>query len=157
MATEKILFGVLFVYTWIMYVGIAVFMDTFFGLWRAIKEKIWNSSFGINGLIRKACMMACVSFMAMMDAIMSFDLITMLPGDASRYMKMIGVEHVGFAGFFGILFVAYEIVSILKNMCLCGLPVKWVWLRVDAFLRKFTDELPDKDELPDGGEADKEK
>ena len=51
--------------------------------------------------------------------------------------------------FFEILFLTYEVVSILKNMVLCGLPVKKVWLYVKMFLSKYTDELPDDDELAD--------
>lgn len=41
----------------------------------------------------------------------------------------------------------YEVVSIFKNMALCGLPVKKVWEKVREFLAKYTDELPDTDEL----------
>lgn len=37
--------------------------------------------------------------------------------------------------------------SIFKNMALCGLPVKKVWEKVREFLAKYTDELPDADEL----------
>lgn len=48
--------------------------------------------------------------------------------------------------FFAILFVAYEIISILKNMYLCGLPVKKIWQTVKAFLQKYTDELPTDEE-----------
>lgn len=32
-------------------------------------------------------------------------------------------------------------------MALCGLPVKKVWEKVREFLAKYTDELPDTDEL----------
>lgn len=35
-----------------------------------------------------------------------------------------------------------EIVSILKNMSLCGLPVKKVWRTVKKALSKYTNELP---------------
>jgi len=41
----------------------------------------------------------------------------------------------------------HEVVSIFKNMALCGLPVKKVWEKVREFLAKYTDELPDTDEL----------
>ena len=34
-----------------------------------------------------------------------------------------------------------------KGMALCGLPVKKVWEKVREFLAKYTDELPDTDEL----------
>ena len=53
----------------------------------------------------------------------------------------------GVAEFFALLYIAYEVVSIFKNMALCGLPVKKVWEKVREFLAKYTDELPDTDEL----------
>ena len=53
--------------------------------------------------------------------------------------------------FFALLFLAYEAVSIVKNMSLCGLPVKKVWLYLRSVLGKYTDELPDADELETTG------
>lgn len=35
----------------------------------------------------------------------------------------------------------------IRFMALCGLPVKKVWEKVREFLAKYTDELPDTDEL----------
>ena len=35
----------------------------------------------------------------------------------------------------------------VEAMALCGLPVKKVWEKVREFLAKYTDELPDTDEL----------
>lgn len=59
----------------------------------------------------------------------------------------IALDTVGVAEFFALLYIAYEVVSIFKNMALCGLPVKKVWEKVREFLAKYTDELPDTDEL----------
>lgn len=135
--------GMTVLITWILYVGLAVAIDTIFGLFRAIKHRSWNSSFGINGAIRKIAMMACIAFTCVLDAVCKFNLIKLFHEDIIQYLAMIGITHVGFSEFFGILFVAYECVSILKNMYLCGLPVKWVWACVYKFLHKYTDELPD--------------
>lgn len=135
--------GIRFFVSWILYVGFAVAIDTVFGLGRAIKQRKWNSSFGINGAIRKIAMMACITFTALLDAMCHFNLIVLFDQEIIGYLSKIGIVHVGFAEFFGLLFVAYECVSILKNMYLCGLPVKWVWARVYNFLHKYTDELPD--------------
>ena len=140
-------FGVRLFVSWILYVGFAVAIDTVFGLGRAIKQRKWNSSFGINGAIRKIAMMACITFTALLDAICHFNLIVLFDQEIVGYLSKIGIVHVGFAEFFGLLFVAYECVSILKNMYLCGLPVKWVWERVYNFLHKYTDELPDTEEI----------
>lgn len=38
-------------------------------------------------------------------------------------------------------------ITLLEAMALCGLPVKKVWEKVREFLAKYTDELPDTDEL----------
>lgn len=140
-------FGVQLFVIWILYVGFAVAIDTVFGLGRAIKQRKWNSSFGINGAIRKIAMMACITFTALLDAMCHFNLIVLFDQEIVGYLSKIGIVHVGFAEFFGLLFVAYECVSILKNMYLCGLPVKWVWARVYNFLHKYTDELPDTEEI----------
>lgn len=136
-------FNIRVIVTWILYVGFAVAIDTVFGLGRVIKQHKWNSSVGINGAIRKIAMMACMTFTVLLDAICGFNLIKLFPDDIIKYLTIINITHVGFAEFFGILLVAYECVSILKNMYLCGLPVKWLWARVYNFLHKYTDELPD--------------
>ena len=54
-----------------------------------------------------------------------------------------GITMVGATEFFGLLFVCYELISILKNMTLCGLPTERVEKAFRQFLSKFTDELPD--------------
>ena len=61
-----------------------------------------------------------------------------LPEEVQKYLG----TQVGSAEFFGILYIAYELVSILKNMTLCGLPVKGIWEKVEEWLRKYTNELP---------------
>ena len=137
--------GIQVMVTWILYVSFAVAIDTVFGLMRAIKQRSWNSSVGINGAIRKISMLACMTFMVFLDAMCGFNLIKLFPENIIQYMAVISLTHVGFAEFFGILFVAYECVSILKNMYLCGLPVKWVWAKAYNFLHTYTDELPDTD------------
>lgn len=135
--------GIKVMIAWILYVFLAVMIDTVFGLGRAIKTHSWNSSVGIDGAIRKISMLACMTFMVVLDAICGFNLIKLFPEEIMQQLIRIGLSHVGFAEFFGILFVAYECVSILKNMTLCGLPVKWVWAKTYKILSKYTDELPD--------------
>lgn len=139
------LLGINIMIDWVIYVGFAVAIDTIFGLMRAIKQRNWNSCVGINGAIRKISMMACMTFMVMLDAACDFNVIKIFPKEIIDYLAMIALTHIGFAEFFGILFVAYECVSILKNMYLCGLPVKWVWAKAYNFLHNYTDELPDTD------------
>lgn len=81
-----------------------------------------------------------------MDYLVKINLIGFVPEQVRTW---IGVDTIGAAEFFGLLYIAYEIVSILKNMYLCGLPVKKVWSVVRNFLNNYTDELPDADEIED--------
>lgn len=128
----------------IQLVVLAIVCDTVFGVLRAIKEKKFNSCAGIDGAIRKVGMLISLVFMLAIDVLIKINLIGFIPEQARTYL---GLDTVGVAEFFALLYIAYEVVSIFKNMALCGLPVKKVWEKVREFLEKYTDELPDTDEL----------
>ncbi len=119
---------------------LAVVMDTCFGCIRAIKEHEFNSCLGIDGAIRKISMVASLAFLLILDRIVHLNLIGFIPEAIRSYLP---VNAIGVAEFFGLLYIAYELVSILKNMTLCGLPVKRLWETVKKFLTQYTDELPD--------------
>lgn len=128
----------------------SVIMDTFFGVGRAIRERDFNSSVGIDGAIRKIAMIISIVFLAGIDKIIGWNLIGFIPKlieffpvpeEAINYFADTLVV-VGLTEFFGILYLAYECVSILKNMTLCGLPVKPMWQRARNFLVRYTEELP---------------
>ncbi len=125
-------------------VVLAVCFDTVFGVIRAIKEHKFNSCFGIDGAIRKISMIISLVCLAVVDLIIDINLLGFVPKEALAFF---GLERVGTAEFFGLLYICYEAVSILKNMYLCGLPVYGVWKHVRDFLGKYTDELPDSDEV----------
>lgn len=127
----------------IQLVIIAVIIDTIFGVLRAIKERKFNSCFGINGAIRKCGMIISIMLLVIVDYITGFNMIGFLPEQVRQHMG----NQIGISGFFALLDIAYETVSILKNMALCGLPVKKLWLYVKTFLGNYTDELTDDDEL----------
>ena len=74
------------------------------------------------------------------------NLIGFIPETVRAYFP-VGMVVIGLAEFFGLLYIAYEAVSILKNMTLCGLPVKKIWQITRNVLSKYTDELPDSDEI----------
>ena len=123
----------------------AVIFDTVFGVIRAVREKKFNSCFGIDGAIRKISMIVSLCGLVIVDCLVKVNLICFLP-DTVR--QNIGVDTIGTAEFFGLLYICYEVVSILKNMYLCGLPVKKVWHAVKKFLSNYTDELPDDEIEP---------
>lgn len=121
-------------------VAIAVVFDTIFGVIRAIRDHKFNSCVGIDGAIRKIGMIISLALLVLVDAVIKVNLIGFVP-EAVR--GQLGVEAIGLAEFFSLLYIAYEIISILKNMALCGLPVKGIWVKVKGFLSKYTTELPD--------------
>lgn len=101
--------------------------------------KKFNSNFGINGAIRKVGMLISLVLLALVDSIIRLNLIGFIPAGARTYLPG---QTVGTMEFFALLYIVYEIVSILKNMSLCGLPVKKVWRTVKKALSKYTNELP---------------
>lgn len=141
---EKLL-EVLSTNLFIKLVIVAVVMDTIFGASRAIKQHKFNSSVGIDGAIRKISMLVSLVFLVIVDMMVKINLIGFIPQEARDYLPE-SINTIGLAEFFSILYLCYEIVSILKNMTLCGLPVKKLWQWVRGFLGKYTEELPDTEE-----------
>ena len=120
-------------------VVLLIVFDTIFGIIRAIKEHSFNSSVGIDGAIRKISMLVSLVGLQIADFITGFNLIGFIPKEIRAYLPL---EVIGLAEFFGLIYCSYEIVSVLKNMALCGLPVKRLWEAVQKFLSKYTKELP---------------
>lgn len=116
-----------------------VVADTVFGWLRAVKQRRFNSSFGINGAIRKVAMFISMVFLVIFDAAVSINLAALLP---QTFAARLGLERAGTTEFFAVMFLSYEAASILKNMVLCGLPLGAVQTKVTNFLAKYTDELP---------------
>lgn len=119
----------------------AVLMDTILGVLRAVKEHKFNSCVGIDGAIRKVAMLFSVMFLMFIDSMVQIDFLFMIP---QEYLQWIGIERMGVCELFCILFILYEIISILKNMTLCGLPVP---ARLKGFIQRFLDDMTE--ELPE--------
>lgn len=119
-------------------VVILIVMDVIFGSLRAIRQKKFNSSVGIDGTIRKAGMLISLIFLLAIDSLIHFDLIGFIPDSIMQYVP---IQEVGIMEFFALVYSIYEVMSVLKNMTLCGLPVKKLWDAVQRFLLANTDEL----------------
>jgi toxin secretion/phage lysis holin len=132
---------------------VAVVMDTLFGAGRAIKQHKFNSSVGIDGAIRKSSMLLSLVFLFVVDSLTHLNLIGFIPDEVKEFLPQI-IIHIGLLEFFGLLYLCYEVVSILKNMTLCGLPVKKLWETVRGFLGKYTEELPDTVEQDEAEEME---
>lgn len=126
-----------------------IVMDVIFGCIRAVKEKSFNSSVGINGMLRKFGMLVSCLCMVYIDGIITFNLIGFIP---ETIRSCLPAETVGIMEFFAILYIIYEILSVLKNMTLSGLPVNRIWKTVSQFLKENTSEITDIDEEEEGKE-----
>lgn len=117
-------------------------MDTVLGVLRAIREHKFNSCVGIDGAIRKVAMILSVVFLMFIDSMVKMDFLFMIP---EEYLQYIGINRLGICELFCLLFILYEIVSILKNMTLCGLPVPTkIKIFIQRFLDDMTEELPEE-------------
>lgn len=121
---------------------IAIVFDTVFGCLRAVKEKKLNSGVGINGAIRKVGMLLSLAFLILVDALVDMNLIGLIPEEVR---EVLGLGFIGVAQFFALLYIAYETLSIFKNMSLCGLPVQKAWDSVREVISRYTDEMPEVD------------
>ena len=116
----------------------AILLDIFLGSLRALKEKKWNSTIGINGILRKTAMIGSSIFLIIIDSILKIDLLFFIPKEITITLKL---NEVGIFELFGIMFILYEITSILKNMVKCGLPIpKKIKRTIEKLLDNLTSE-----------------
>lgn len=131
---------------------VLVVMDVIFGCLRAIRERCFNSTIGINGMIRKAGMLISLVCMVYLDQIVQINLIGFIP---EQIREILPGDTVGIMEFFAILYIIYEVVSVLKNMALSGLPVSKIWIKLKNFLVDNTGEIAVvPDESPEDGKAE---
>lgn len=115
-----------------------ILLDVFLGTLRAIKERMWNSTIGINGILRKTAMIGSSIFLILIDSILKIDLLFFMPKELTQTLKL---NEVGIFELFGTMFILYEITSILKNMVLCGLPIpKKLKKTIEKILNNLTSE-----------------
>ena len=87
-------------------------------------------------------MLLSVCFLMATDVIMHINVLSMIP---EEYVQLLGIDKMGICEFFSLLFILYELVSILKNMTLCGLPVPTKIKRwIQKYLDDMTEELPEE-------------
>lgn len=119
-------------------------LDVFFGILRAIKDKDTNSTFGINGLIRKTGMLVSAIVLLLLDVVIDLNFIGFIPKEVLSYSP---VEFVGISTFFSILFILFESLSVLKNMYKCGIPIpKKLQVLLKRLLKDFTSEIEENKE-----------
>lgn len=117
---------------------VLVLADLVFGGFRAIREKRFNSTTGIDGVIRKSAMLVAMVFFGLVDLTLKWNFIGMIP---EKILAVLPVQTVGSMALIGIYLCMYEALSVLKNMSLSGLPLQPVWERLSSWLEKNTDEI----------------
>ena len=125
----------------IKFVWLTLLADSLFGILRAAKQHELNSSFGINGLLRKCGIVLAVIFLFVADTIANINLTPFL--DESS-LQNINLTTIGLTESFGVLFVAFESLSILKNMMILGLPLpKGLRNKLETWLKNNSEEMED--------------
>ncbi len=118
---------------------IVIVLDTILGILRAIRQKKINSTIGIDGIIRKVAMIFSIFFLSLIDNIVEIDLISFIP---SNVKEVLHLSKIGASSLFSILFVVFEILSVLKNMVLCKLPIpKKLQAIFEKLMKDLTDEI----------------
>lgn len=122
--------------------SIFIILDTVFGILRAIKERKINSAIGIDGIIRKAGMLLSIFFFELVDFVINIDLIFFIP---ETIKQVINLSNIGISDLFGIIFIVFEFLSVLKNMVLCKLPIpKKLQVYLNKLLKEFTQEIKEE-------------
>ena len=125
----------------IKFVWLTLLADSLFGILRAAKQHELNSSFGINGLLRKCGIVLAVIFLFVADTIANINLTPFLD---ESLLQNINLTTIGLTEAFGVLFVAFESLSILKNMMILGLPLpKGLKNKLEMWLKNNSEEMED--------------
>ena len=123
-------------------ISITIIFDTIFGCIRAIGAKTLNSSFGINGILRKAGILVACTMFFFIDEVLKINLLPFVNQDMFKYL---GTSSVGITEFFGALFICFECLSILHNIYMIGLPLpKNVVSYMENWLKEHSDIKPKK-------------
>ena len=120
-----------------------IVFDTIFGILRAIHQRKLNSNIGIDGIIRKAGMLISMLFFSLVDYIMKIDLIAFIPNELKEFLKL---DNIGISHLFILLFIIFEILSVLKNMTQCKLPIPKKFQKfLEKLMKEFTKEIEEKE------------
>lgn len=117
-------------------------LDVVCGILRAIKEKDINSTIGIDGIIRKVGMLVTIMICLFVDSLIDVDLIFFIP---NKWKEILHITKLGIGDFFGLLYIVFEALSILKNMYKIKLPVpKFMKNALEKLLKDITSEIKEK-------------
>lgn len=132
-----------------------IILDVIFGSLRALKDKEWNSTIGIDGIIRKFGMIVAGIGFLVIDMLLHFNFIGFIPESVRQYLPL---TEIGSSSVLNILFIIYELLSILKNMYKCGIPIpKKLEVLLKRLLKDFTSEIEEGNKNEISSQYDKYK
>ena len=116
-----------------------IVLDVVLGIFRAIRSKNINSTIGIDGIIRKVAMLVTILICLFIDSLIEINLIAFIP---KNWRETLHILKIGIGDFFGLLYIAFESLSILKNMYKIKLPVpKFIKNALEKLLKDLTSEI----------------
>lgn len=116
-----------------------IVLDVILGTFRAIVEKGLNSTIGIDGIIRKIAMIVTILICLFVDTLVDINIIGLIP---QNWRDIIHLQKVGVGDFFGLMYIVFESLSILKNMHKIKLPVpKIIRTKIEKLLKDLTSEI----------------
>lgn len=125
----------------IIIVAFVIVFDLVLGCLRAVKEHRINSTIGIDGAVRKATMIVCLIFLVAFDYFVGLNIIGWLPESIISIFSSIGAKTIVISDVVALMFIVFELLSVIKNWTLIGLPMfKGVNDKLTDFLVTFTDE-----------------
>ena len=113
-------------------------IDTVLGFLRAIKQREFNSAFRIDGALRKIGMVVSIIALYFIDGLLHVNLMPFLSQDILQYINL---TMIGLTELFGLLFIACECLSILKNLSQIGIPYP---KELKTFLEKMTKAIQEE-------------
>ena len=98
---------------------IIICLDTVLGFISSAMSKSISTSISIKGLLRKFAMIIIAISLYFIDCLININFIGFIPSDITPQMN---ITDIGLSEFFSIIFILFEIISIIKNMGDIGLP-----------------------------------
>lgn len=84
-------------------------------------------------------MLICVAFLSLVDYIVHINLIGFIP---EMLRNSLNLEDVGISTLFILIFIIFEIISVIKNAVLCKLPIpKKLQETLEKIMLDFTGEI----------------
>lgn len=118
---------------------ILIVFDSTLGFFNSLKNKKISSCVGINGIFKKMSILLTFIMSYMIDSCININLIGFIPKDK---LSFLGLTDIGFFEVFGTMLIAFESISVLKNISMAGIPIpKFLKENIEKFLNSFTNEL----------------